>query len=141
MCSEIPESPFQFSTPELACLEFVPNRDFDAPPNSEVRTSIRMGITVRRNNLAPEAEVELTMNIGEKDVNSPFYIRAVERARFRWEKDMADTTVKVVLEGNAPLLLLSYLRPVIVQITSASAYGACHIPYVDLRKFKPVNYE
>lgn len=135
MCSIVPESTFQFTTPVLAYLEFAPNKDFDAPPNQEVQTQIRMGASVNKSNVSPNATVDLTVEMGEKDGNSPFYIRAVERADFRWGNELSDEMVKRLLDQNAPTLLLSYLRSAIAQITAASAYGICNIPFVDFTKF------
>ena len=116
-------------------LEFAPNKDFDAPPNQEVQTQVRMGVAVNKSNVSPNATVDLTVEMGEKDGNSPFYIRAVERADFRWGNDLSDEMVKRLLDQNAPTLLLSYLRSVIAQITAASTYGMCNIPFVDFTKF------
>ena len=81
------------------------------------------------------------MKIGEKGGNSPFYILAVERADFRWEKELDDARVKSLLDQNAPSLLLSYLRPIIVQITEASAYNVCNIPFVNFANFKETRTE
>ncbi|MBQ6982255.1 MAG: protein-export chaperone SecB [Synergistaceae bacterium] len=135
MCSIVPESSFQFTTPVLAYFEFAPNKDFNAPPDQEVQTQIRMGVAVNKNNLSPNATVDLTVEMGEKDGNSPFYIRAVEHADFRWGDNLNDEMVKRLLDQNAPTLLLSYLRSVIVQVTAASTYGVCNIPFVDFTKF------
>ncbi|MBQ3456094.1 MAG: hypothetical protein IJG36_06630, partial [Synergistaceae bacterium] len=98
MCSIVPESTFQFTTPVLAYLEFAPNKDFDAPPNQEVQTQIRMGVAVNKSNVSPNATVDLTVEMGEKDGNSPFYIRAVERADFRWGNELSDEMVKRLLD-------------------------------------------
>lgn len=136
MCSVVPESTFQFASPELAYFEFVPNKDFNAQNGKDVNLQIKMGVSVKKNNLSPEATVDLTVKIGDKGGNSPFYILAVERADFRWEKELDDAMVKNLLDQNAPSLLLSYLRPIIVQITEASAYNVCNIPFVNFANFK-----
>ena len=141
MCSVVPESTFQFASPELAYFEFVPNKDFNAPNGKEVNLQIKMGVAVKKSNLSPEATVDLTVKIGEKGGNSPFYILAVERADFRWEKELDDARVKSLLDQNAPSLLLSYLRPIIVQITEASAYNVCNIPFVNFANFKETRTE
>ena len=131
----MPESPFQFTSPVLAYLEFIPNQDFQAPLGQEVQTQIRMGVAVDKRNDAPEATVKLTVKIGENDSNYPFFLCAVEKADFRWGNDLSDEIVKRLLDQNAPTLLLSYLRSVIVQITGASTYGVCHIPFVNFAQF------
>ena len=42
--------------------------------------------------------------------------------------------INKLLNQNAPSLLLSYLRPVIAQVTMASPYGAYNIPFIDFTK-------
>ncbi len=78
MCSVVPDSPFQFTTPVLSYLVFEPNETFDIQPDKEVQTQIKMGVAVKKNDVSPEATVSLTVEIGERDGESPFYIRAVE---------------------------------------------------------------
>lgn len=39
-----------------------------------------------------------------------------------------------LLNQNAPSLLLSYLRPIVAQVTSASKYGTYNIPFVNFTK-------
>lgn len=77
--------------------------------------------------------VFLTLTLGEDNGNAPFYICATEAARFRWEKDM-DEFSDDLLNSNAPALLLSYLRPVVAQITAASPFGAYNLPFMDFTK-------
>ena len=53
----------------------------------------------------------------------PFYIKAIEGANFRWNDELDDNMIDRLLNQNAPSLLLSYLRPIVAQVTSASKYG------------------
>lgn len=141
MCSIVPESPFQFTTPMLSYLLFEPNEDFNIQSDKEIQTQIRMGVAIKKNNFSPEATVDLTVEIGEKDGESPFYIRAVESGNFRWENEFNDEMVKRLLNQNAPTLLLSYLRPIIVHITAASPYGLQNIPFVNFAQFTEIKQE
>ena len=141
MGSVIPDSPFQFTTPVLSYLVFEPNETFDIQPDKEVQTQIKMGVAVKKSDVSPEATVSLTVEIGERDGESPFYIRAVESGNFRWEKELNDELVKRLLDQNAPTLLLSYLRPVIAQITIASPYGLQNIPFVNFAQFTETKQE
>ena len=134
MCSVVPDSPFQFTTPVLSYLVFEPNEAFNIQPDKEVQTQIRMGVAVKKSNVS-QATVSLTVEIGDKSGESPFYIRAVESGNFRWGNEFSDEMVKRLLDQNAPTLLLSYLRPVIVQITVASPYGLQNIPFVNFAEF------
>lgn len=141
MGSVIPDSPFQFTTPVLSYLVFEQNEDFKIQPDKEVQTQIKMGVAVKKSNVSPEAAVSLTVEIGEKDEDSPFYIRAVESGNFRWGNELNNELVKRLLDQNAPTLLLSYLRPIIVQITAASPYGLQNIPFVNFAQFTETKQE
>ena len=59
----------------------------------------------------------------EKNDDIPFYIEAIEGANFRWNDELDDNMIDRLLNQNAPSLLLSYLRPIVAQVTSASKYG------------------
>ena len=59
----------------------------------------------------------------EKNDDIPFYIKAIEGAKFRWNDELDDNMIDRLLNQNAPSLLLSYLRPIVAQVTSASKYG------------------
>ena len=62
-----------------------------------------------------EAFVVLSVTIGEKTDNSPFYIYAEQGAGFRWEKGTYDEVgIDNLLTQNAPALLISYLRLAVV---------------------------
>ena len=78
-----------------------------------------------------EATVSLTIEIGETDDNVPFYIKAKEQADFKWDESVADIMLDRLLNQNAPSLLLSYLRPIVAQVTNSSKYGVYNIPFVN----------
>lgn len=59
----------------------------------------------------------------ENNDDIPFYIKAIEGANFRWNDELDDNMIDRLLNQNAPSLLLSYLRPIVAQVTSASKYG------------------
>ena len=141
MCSIVPESSFQFTTPVLSYLVFEPNEDFNIQPGKEVQTQIRMGVAVKKSSVSPEATVKLTVEIGARDGDSPFYIRAVESGNFRWGNELNDELLKHLLDQNAPTLLLSYLRPIIAQVTSASTYDLLNIPFVNFAQFAETKQE
>ncbi len=128
------ESAFQFTNPALIDLEFSINEGFNNQKNKAVQIAINMSIQINRSEEAEEAVVGLTFEIGEKAEDVPFYIRATEEANFRWDESLDDTMVDRLLNQNAPSLLLSYLRPVVVQITAASPYSAYNIPFINFNK-------
>ena len=112
------ESAFQFTNPALSGLEFWINKNF----NGEKDTKI---------------QIRMDVEIGEKNDDIPFYIKAIEGANFRWNDELDDNMIDKLLNQNAPSLLLSYLRPIVAQVTSASKYGTYNIPFVNFTK--PMN--
>lgn len=84
---------------------------------------------------AEEALVVLCVTIGEKTEEVPFYVYAEESANFRWKREAYDEdAIGRLLKQNAPALLLSYLRPIIANITVASPYSAYDIPFMNFRE-------
>ena len=51
-------------------------------------------------------------------------------SEFSWQ-DLAENKIDVLLRQNAPALLLSYARPIISSITSASKFPTYNIPFLD----------
>lgn len=95
---------------------------------------MNIAVSIHREENASEAVVSLRIEIGEPGELVPFHICATESAGFRWEADLQEANVDNLLNQNAPALLLSYLRPVITQITAASPYEAYNIPFVNFKK-------
>ena len=81
--------------------------------------------------------VLLKLEIGSKGSSSPFYILAEEVAIFNWDADAIDESQRdKLLKQNAPALLLSYLRPTIAMITSASPYASYNVPFMNFSEKK-----
>lgn len=128
-------SEFQFSNPALSELEFYIN-EYDTEGED---ISVALGMTVNKDRISEtEAVVELTVEIGKKDDSAPFYIKASEGAIFRWEEGAFgnDKDIEDLLDINAPSLLISYLRPVIANITNASKYPAYNLPFINFNDVK-----
>ena len=130
MCS-IENSAFQFTKPTLSAFDFEINEKFKGYPNQKIEFQTKISVTVQKNNYMPNAFVTIDFELGEKNDKCPFYIHAIEKAHFQWENNLDEETVKNLLNRNAPALLLSYLRPIVAQITSASMYGTYNIPFMN----------
>lgn len=129
-------SQFQFTNPVLKNLQFNINDTYVAKKkNVDINVQISISKKMAGRN---EANVELTIEIGEQSEEMPFYISATEGAGFRWEQEAFsdEKEVEKLLEINAPALLLSYLRPIISNITSASQYPTYNIPFVNFNNLK-----
>lgn len=127
----VKESTFQFTNPTLVGLEYDYSEKFSEEKEKEVTINLDMSVTVGRIKDSNEARVTLTLILGEKSEQVPFYIKAVETAMFKWDDGLNDNVLDKLLRQNAPSLLLSYLRPIITQITAASPVDAYNIPYIN----------
>ena len=82
-----------------------------------------------------ESMAQLTVMSSEKmnlDDNTPCYLRVTMRAKFKWNsKDFSEETAKQLMQVNAPSLLLSYIRPNVVNLTENSDIPTQHIPFVN----------
>lgn len=126
---QINKSSFQFSNPALTDLEYIINSGF--LKNQETTTDVSFSVEISRNKSLKEAVVGLIIEIGKKDSTCPYYLRAKESASFRWTDDYEEDTLKALLSQNAPALLLSYLRPIIVNITASSPFEVFNIPFIN----------
>ena len=123
-------SEFQFTTPSLLNIVFLMNDSFNE--KDSVTFEVKTSTEIKRGMNLNEATVLLEVEIGEKSESYPFYVRAKEYARFRWEeKAYTEEEISRLLKQNAPALLLSYLRPIISNVTGASVFDAYDIPFMN----------
>lgn len=129
-------SNFQFTNPQLVRLQFVQNEQFSA--NKDVNVNIQCSVDIQRLpsvSTAPheEARVAVFVRIGDTEDASPFCLEVEEAANFRWATGAyTGDDIDVFLNQNAVALLISYLRPIIANVTAASRFGAFHLPFLDL---------
>lgn len=124
------ESNFQFTDPSLTFLQFQENKEFSIEKGKEIE--IRTNISVSDKKISStEAIVELQIILGEESCKSPFYLKTVFMARFKWFSDLDKDLVNIFLKQNAPALLLSYARPIISMTTNASHFPSYNIPFIN----------
>ena len=129
------KSIFQFSNPALLRLDFKINNNFCSNDGEEIKLKLVVETRINMEENAEEALVVLCVTIGEKTEEVPFYVYAEESANFRWKREAYDEdAIGRLLKQNAPALLLSYLRPIIANITVASPYSAYDIPFMNFRE-------
>lgn len=124
------KSDFQFKNPRLVDIEFVVNKDFANIDEGESDLAFNANVNINKFKDLSEAVVELTITIGTKEQESPFYIKATEGAIFRWNESVNGKEDQL-LEQNAPAILIGYLRPIISMITAASPFEAYNIPAIN----------
>lgn len=125
------ESAFQFTNPSLIKLEFGINEGFCNSDSKEVNIKINMAVSVERSGDSNQARVSLKIELGERGTANPYYIIAIESANFKWNENIDEEKVDRLLNQNAPSLLLSYVRPIISQITGVSPFDTFNIPFMN----------
>lgn len=124
------ESNFQFKNPILKNLIFETNK-FEKSTGT-VKMSNELTVNVAKHESEPQAIVNLTIKIGSHSNDSPFYLEAVVVSEFKWKQEAYDEdTIDTLLKINAPSLLLGYARPIVANVTNASAVPAYNIPFID----------
>lgn len=125
-------SSFQFSNPSLINLSFSINEDFSMKDNEGTNIDVKTEISIKDGLEKNSSMVILKLEIGARESSSPFHIQAEEAAIFNWNADTIDEFQRdKLLKQNAPALLLSYLRPTIAMITSASPFVAYNVPFMN----------
>lgn len=127
------ESSFQFSNPVLTNLNFKVNDNFIKLDNKEITLNINMSVSIERSPDNNNARVSLRVDIGDQEGETPFYLQATESALFKWDENVEKGNIDILLNQNAPALLLSYLRPIVTQITAASPFIAYNIPFMNFK--------
>lgn len=133
------ESKFKFRNPSLVEIQYIINNEFIANKDDEIKVSINMNVEVNRCDENNEATVSLIFELGSLENDCPYYIKVKEAAEFTWDESINNNTIDSLLHQNAPALLLSYIRPIVTQITSNSPYNTYNIPYINFTEFKPEN--
>ena len=129
-------SSFQFSNPILKHLDFKLNDGFSK--SGKLDMDIKLNVNCNRETISDNvfgntAVVTVTLEIGSQDNSTPFHIKAVEEASFKWSEEITDEKmIDNLLRQNAVALLISYARPIISSITAASPYPAYNLPYINL---------
>lgn len=122
------ESKFQFTPPYLE--EFSFREGGDELKDKPVNLNNRIRVKVVRKKKESKAIVKLVIMI-EAGKNGGIFALGIKLAsEFSWQ-DLAEKKIDVLLQQNAPALLLSYARPIISSITSASRFPTYNIPFLD----------
>lgn len=124
-------SRFRFKSPKVKSWQFKANNEFvsGSYSNTEIKYTVQVLKAESQNN----ATVTLELQIGNKGSNDPFYIHAEISSEFSWDEEQSETVNKLLNE-NAVVLLISYLRPMIAQFTTYAGFAPLNLPYLDVRQ-------
>lgn len=127
------KSLFQFITPSIVDVAFTLNTSFNSNL-SEVMMDNEFSINII-NKKETSATVVLTVKINDKEESfqkGPCKISVTAASEFKWNEDVK--SVDVLLKQNAPALLLSYIRPVITNLTVSANLPPYNLPFMDFTK-------
>lgn len=121
--------------PIITSLEFNLLKDFDLYEKDSLELKMKLGTKIfskEKNKANVELEVELFPDKKE----APFYAKILSASSFVWEETLSEEKVDELLKTNAPAIILSYMRPIISNITTYAGQAPLVIPLIDLTNEK-----
>ncbi|HIW89803.1 MAG TPA: protein-export chaperone SecB [Candidatus Ligilactobacillus excrementipullorum] len=136
MDTENNKSIIQFTNPELIETIFLVNSTFSRKDNKNQNLQIEPAIENPHDTDDDQRETSISLSISnfkelKFDDNTPFLIRITVKANFKWQKGLEDDEEENLLKVNASSLLLSYIRPLVSQLTGMSRFNTQSIPFID----------
>ncbi|WP_445622292.1 protein-export chaperone SecB [Lacticaseibacillus paracasei] len=133
------QSAFRFTNPMLLESIYMANPNYDGDMGSVGSTNFKINVltspTEKQANgklVATVSESLMTSENIDQSKATPFYLRVTMSAKFEWsEDDVPKDQASLFLKINAPSFLLSYIRPVVANLTEQAAIQTQHIPFID----------
>ncbi|MCM1399927.1 MAG: protein-export chaperone SecB [Clostridium sp.] len=120
------KSKFQFQNPRISSFSINENENFDKDKFNGFSISTNLNIQILEDN--DTAKVTLTIEIGDKTEQYPFFMHVKTYSLFRnYGADNFNDLLKI----NAPALLLSNVRPIIALMTSQLGFKPFYIPFMN----------
>lgn len=124
---------------QMKGLPIITNLKFDVSKkfNFTVEQSLDLEINVKTKIFAKDknsANIQLELELFPNEKNRPFYLKAISIAAFIWSEGLDEETIKTLLEVNAPAIMLSFIRPIISNVTTFSGQPPLLIPLIDFTK-------
>lgn len=123
------KSNFQFLDPYIKELHFIENENFNRERN-EIPLENSFAVHVQKSQDENMAVVELSLKISSANNQAPFEMRIDLASTFLWE-NLEDEKVDLLLNVNAPALLLAYIRPIVANITNSSRFPVYNLPFIN----------
>ena len=122
------QSNLQFTDPHIERIDF---RISENTINDNLPVEIEVKNEINSNQY--EAKVSLNLTVGavddQKNVTTAFYFDAVISADFKWNEKISDIHKTLKISGGA--VLLSYIRPVLANLTVQAGLSPLNLPFVD----------
>ena len=118
---------------QLICVEYGYNEKFKSNPEKKIPIDFSLTPKIKRIRKEKKAVVSLELKLFKKNVKDvPIWAKVKNQAEFEWDID--DKMAETLLETAAPAHLLSYIRPLISQLTTMSDLPALIIPLINFTK-------
>lgn len=126
---KIKNSKFKYKIPMLKNITFEINDEYNNEENIE-DVIVYGDKKIQRND--NDAVVSLELNIYEKDnVAYPFFLSISMEGKFAWDEDINEEMVDVLLNENAPSVLVSFIRPYVMTLTAGAGFDSFILPLFD----------
>lgn len=126
------KSNLQFTDPHIERIDFRIGEDI---VNTNMPISIEMETEI--NPEPKEAIVKLNLIVGEIDddneVSTSFYFNGVIAADFKWNDEIDNPDKMLKISGGT--VLLSYIRPILANMTMQAGMKPLNLPFVNFTKF------
>lgn len=131
------KSKFQFSRPVLKEAIFLANAD---EKDEDIVFSFETRVQEPQRNEDNQFSSKVTFTVSNfEDLSStsdePYFLRVSMESTFSWV-EISDFSVDDFLKINAPSLLLSFIRPIIANLTGVSEYKEQFLPFIDFSNNK-----
>lgn len=124
----------QFEDPTILKFEFNVNEDFDFENSSEDDSDISTLVEMPGQDdidFTDEVPVYLTVFVNYDNDNAPYKINMRILSLFKVSDLVTDEDAMQLLQTDGASILLSYLRPMVSMMTSASGFPAMTLPALD----------
>ena len=125
---------FTFTPPLLINSMFSMRRP--QKPEDVVNIHLVRNITRTPNEASALVELKVQLNKKEdREEDDPCFVAEVTlQSMFSWPEDLDHGQAESLLAINAPALLVSYARPIFVQLTAASPAATYNLPFLNMHE-------
>lgn len=101
---------------------------FDSAKYTGLGSTISTNVENQNSN---SADVELRLCLGVDKETVPFSLDITVKATFNWDDGLDEKLANELLNKNAKVLLLSYLRPFVTHLIVDAGYPPLVLPFYD----------
>ena len=130
------KSSFQFIQPVVTMARFEMLRPVVDQSENKCDVHIKHEVVRNKENNSAYVQVVVQVNKKEEEIigDALFYIEIAMQSAFKWDNSLSEEDVDKLLKYNATALLISYIRPIIVNMTYMSPVSTINLPYINLNR-------